>query len=94
MDVTREDVLHCAKLARLSLRDEEVEPLRQAMAQLLTRAEKLDALPLEDVPPMLHALALALPRREDEAGASFTQEEALANAPAQSHGHFVVPKVL
>ena len=94
MDVTREDVLHCAKLARLNLRDEEIEPLRQAMAQLLSRAEKLNALPLEDVPPMLHALALPLPRREDEVGASFTQEEALANAPAQSHGHFVVPKVL
>ena len=94
MEVTREDVLHCAKLARLSLRDEEIEPLRQAMAQLLSRAGKLDALPLEDVPPMLHALALPLPRREDEVGASFTQEEALANAPAQSHGHFVVPKVL
>ena len=94
MDVTREDVLHCAKLARLSLRDDEIEPLRQAMAQLLSRAEKLDALPLEDVPPMLHALAVPLPRREDEVGASFTQEEALSNAPAQSHGHFVVPKVL
>ena len=94
MEVTREDVLHCAKLARLSLRDEEIEPMRQAMAQLLTRAEKLNALPLEDVPPMLHALALALPRREDEVGPSLTQEAALANAPAQSHGHFVVPKVL
>jgi aspartyl-tRNA(Asn)/glutamyl-tRNA(Gln) amidotransferase subunit C len=94
MDVTREDVLHCAKLARLSLRDEEIEPLRQAMAQLLSRAEKLNALPLEDVPPMLHALALPLPRREDEIGPSLTQEAALSNAPAQSHGHFVVPKVL
>ncbi|HET6329541.1 MAG TPA: Asp-tRNA(Asn)/Glu-tRNA(Gln) amidotransferase subunit GatC [Holophagaceae bacterium] len=94
MNVTREDVLHCAKLARLSLRDEEIEPLRQAMVQLLSRAEKLDALPLEDVPPMLHALALPLPRREDEIGPSLTQEAALSNAPAQSHGHFVVPKVL
>lgn len=94
MDVTREDVLHCAKLARLSLREDEIEPLRRAMAQLLSRAEKLDALPLEGVEPMLHALQTALPRRGDEVGPSFTQAEALANAPAQSHGHFVVPKVL
>ena len=94
MEVTREDVLHCAKLARLSLRENEIEPLRQAMAQLLSRAEKLNALQLEDVPPMLHALSMTLPLREDEVGPSFTQEEALANAPAQSHGHFVVPKVL
>lgn len=94
MDVTRDDVLHCAKLARLSLREEEIEPMRQSMAQLLSRAEKLDTLSLEGVAPMLHALAVLLPRREDEVGASFSQEEALANAPAQSHGHFVVPKVL
>jgi aspartyl-tRNA(Asn)/glutamyl-tRNA(Gln) amidotransferase subunit C len=94
MDVTRDDVLHCAKLARLNLREEEIEPLRLAMAQLLSRAEKLDALALEGVEPMLHALAVPLPRREDDAHASLTQEEALANAPARSHGHFVVPKVL
>lgn len=94
MDVTRDDVLRCAKLARLSLRDEEIEPLRAAMAQLLTRAEKLDALPLDGVEPMLHALPLLLPRREDVPGACLSQDAALANAPAQSHGHFVVPKVL
>ena len=94
MDVTREDVLHCAKLARLSLREDEIEPMRLAMAQILGRAEKLAALDLDGVPPMLHALSAALPRRDDEPVPSFTQEQALANAPAQSHGHFVVPKVL
>ena len=94
MDVTREDVLRCARLARLSLREEEVEPLRQAMAQILGRAEALGALPLDGVPPMLHPLQLLLPRREDEPEPSFTQAQALANAPAQSHGHFSVPKVL
>ncbi|HZU52838.1 MAG TPA: Asp-tRNA(Asn)/Glu-tRNA(Gln) amidotransferase subunit GatC [Holophagaceae bacterium] len=94
MDVTREDVLHCAKLARLSLREDEIEPLRSSMAQLLSRAEKLDALPLDGIEPMLHALAVPLPRREDEVAPSLTQEQALANAPVQSHGHFVVPKVL
>ena len=94
MDVTRDDVLNCARLARLSLREEEIEPLRLAMVQILSRAEKLGALELDGVPPMLHALALELPRRDDEVGHSFTQAQALANAPAQSHGHFVVPKVL
>lgn len=94
MEVTREDVLHCAKLARLSLREDEIEPMRLAMAQILGRAEKLAALDLEGVPPMLHALSAALPCRDDEPGPSFTQDQALANAPAHSHGHFVVPKVL
>ena len=94
MEVTREDVLNCARLARLNLRDEEIEPLRLAMVQILGRAERLNELPLEGVPPMLHALSIPLPRREDEPGPSFTQEQALANAPDARKGHFAVPKVL
>lgn len=93
MDVTRDDVLRCAELARLSLREAEIEPMRQAMAQLLTHAASLDELDLEQVEPMLGGLAQA-PRREDLPNASFTQAEALANAPDQDRGQFVVPKVL
>lgn len=94
MEITRDDVLHCAQLARLSLQEDEIEPLRQAMMQMLSRAEKLDALDLEGVEPLFHPLDLTLPRRADVVGTSFTQDQALANAPVKSHGHFVVPKVL
>ena len=44
MDVTREDVLRCAKLAALSLREDEIEPMRAAMSQLLSHAERLNEL--------------------------------------------------
>jgi len=94
MDVTREDVLRCAALAHLNLREEEVEPMRLAMARMLTHAASLDELPLDEVEPMFQALAHPLPRREDEPRDTFTQTEALANAPEQDRGHFVVPKVL
>jgi aspartyl-tRNA(Asn)/glutamyl-tRNA(Gln) amidotransferase subunit C len=94
MDVTREDVLRCAALAHLSLREDEVEPMRLAMAQMLTHAASLDELPLDQVEPMLAGLDRPLPRREDEPRDTFTQAQALANAPAQDRGHFVVPKVL
>lgn len=93
MEVTREDVLRCAELARLSLREDEIEPMRQAMTQMLSHAASLDELDLEQVPPMLGGLAQA-PRREDLPTASFSQAEALANAPDQDRGQFVVPKVL
>ena len=92
MDITRDDVARCAKLAALSLREEEVEPLRAAMAQMLTHAQSLDTLDLEGVEP--YALDRPLPRREDESREGFTQAEALANAPESDRGHFVVPKVL
>ncbi|WP_243288802.1 Asp-tRNA(Asn)/Glu-tRNA(Gln) amidotransferase subunit GatC [Geothrix terrae] len=94
MDVTREDVLRCAALAHLSLREEEIEPMRLAMARMLTHAASLDDLPLDDVEPMFQALARPLPRREDEPWDTFTQAQALANAPQQDLGHFVVPRVL
>jgi len=94
MDVTRDDVLRCAQLACLSLQEEEIEPMRLAMSQLLSQAERLNELPLDDVEPMTHGLALSLPRREDVAVPWFSQEEALANAPEKAQGHFVVPKVL
>lgn len=94
MDVTREDVLRCAALAHLSLREDEIEPMRLAMAQMLTHAASLDELPLEPVEPLFQVLDRPLPRRADEPGASFSQTEALANAPEQDRGQFVVPKVL
>lgn len=94
MEVTREDVLRCAELTRLKLREEEVEPLRRDMALLLSHAESLDQLPLEGVEPTIHALDLPLPRREDVAREGLTQAEALANAPRAERGQFVVPKVL
>ncbi|HNX95384.1 MAG TPA: Asp-tRNA(Asn)/Glu-tRNA(Gln) amidotransferase subunit GatC [Holophaga sp.] len=94
MDVTREDVLRCAKLAALSLREDEIEPMRAAMSQLLSHAERLNELALDDVEPMTHGLPIQLPRRKDEAHPWFTSAEALANAPEQAEGHFVVPKVL
>lgn len=94
MEVTREDVLRCARLTRLSLQEEEVEPMREAMARMLTHASSLDELPLDAVAPMFAALSIPLPRREDEPREGLTQAEALANAPRQDQGQFVVPRVL
>ncbi len=94
MEVTREDVLRCAKLTSLRLSEAEIEPMRLAMTQMLSHAESLDALSLDAVAPTTHGLNLLLPRREDEVVDCFTQAQALANAPEQDQGYFVVPKVL
>jgi len=94
MDVTREDVLRCAALAHLSLGEDEIEPMRVAMTRMLTHAASLDELPLDQVEPMLAGLGRTLPRREDLPRDTFTQAQALANAPEQDRGYFVVPKVL
>jgi len=94
MEVTREDVLRCAKLTSLRLSEAEIEPMRLAMTQMLSHAESLNTLSLDGVEPTTHGLQLLLPRREDEAVDCFTQAQALANAPEHDKGHFVVPKVM
>jgi aspartyl-tRNA(Asn)/glutamyl-tRNA(Gln) amidotransferase subunit C len=94
MEVTREDVLRCAQLTRLSLREEEIEPLRRDMERILSHAQSLDALDLAGVEPTTHGIDLPLPRREDLPRPGLTQAEALANAPQAGDGCFLVPKVL
>ncbi len=94
MEVTREDVLRCARLTSLRLSEAEIEPMRLAMTQMLSHAESLNTLALDDVEPTTHGLQLILPRREDEIVECFTQAQALANAPEHDKGHFVVPKIL
>ena len=92
--VTREDVIHCAKLAALDLAEEEIESLRKDMEQLLTFAKRLDGVDLGDAEPFMHLSEPELRRREDLAVQGLTQEEALANAPENNRGYFVVPKIL
>jgi len=92
--VTREDVLHCAKLAALKLEEAEIEPLRNDMEQLLLFAKRLDELDLSEADIAMHIVEPKLRRREDIAADGLTQAEALANAPEHDIGCFVVPKIL
>lgn len=94
MDVTRDDVLRCARLAHLRLEEGEVEPLRKDMEALLNHAASLDRLDLAGIEPAGHPLGLAAPRRADEPMESLSQAEALGNAPRHDAAHFLVPKVL
>lgn len=94
MQVSREEVLHCAKLVHLKLEESEIEPMRLDMERLLNHAQSLNELDLENVEPTLHGLELPLLRRPDVAVPFFTQKEALQNAPKQDKGYFLVPKVM
>ncbi|HOD32088.1 MAG: Glutamyl-tRNA(Gln) amidotransferase subunit C [Acidobacteria bacterium ADurb.Bin340] len=94
MDVTRDDVLRCARLTGLNLQEAEIEPLRRDMERLLTHAQSLQELDLEGVPPLLHPHVQACPRRPDVVEPSLTQAQALADAPDQDRGCFRVPRAL
>jgi len=91
MAITREQVLHVARLARLDLRDDEVERLTGELGAILDAVSKVSELDLADVPPTSHPLDLVNVWAEDEPHASLPLEDVLANAPAAERGLIRVP---
>jgi aspartyl-tRNA(Asn)/glutamyl-tRNA(Gln) amidotransferase subunit C len=92
------DVRHVAKLAHLEITDEEVAIYTPQLAEIVKYVEQLNELETDSVEPAIGGLTLEGEKtptiREDVAADSFTQEEALSEAPAAVSGHFQVPKVL
>ncbi len=93
MAITRDDVLHVARLARLELSDEEVERFGGQLSAILDAVGKVSELDLEDVPPTSHPLDLVNVFGEDVPRPCLSREEALANAPDPEDGFFGVPPV-
>ena len=94
MTVTVKDVDHVSALAHLKFSEEEREQLVDQLNAILAYMEKLNTLDTTAVDPTSHVLRLKNVFRDDEAGTSLSQEEALQNAPASDRGHFTVPKVI
>lgn len=91
MAISRDEVLHVARLARLALTDEEVERLGAQLNAILEAVGKVAELDLEGVEPTAHPLDLVNVVAEDEPHESLSVEEALANAPDREEGFFKVP---
>jgi aspartyl-tRNA(Asn)/glutamyl-tRNA(Gln) amidotransferase subunit C len=89
--ISRDEVLHVARLARLALTDEEIERLGAQLNAILEAVGKVAELDLEGVEPTAHPLALVNVWVDDEPQPSLTAEEALANAPDREAGFFRVP---
>ena len=91
MPITREEVLHVAKLARLELTDDEVERLTEQLGAILEAVSKVSELDLSDVPPTSHPLELVNAWAADEPRPSLALDEVFANAPAREGDLFKVP---
>lgn len=92
--LTREEVLHIARLARIQLTEEEVELYREQLGRLLDYFKKLEELDTSGVEPTSHVLEVENVLRSDEPRPSVSQEEALRNAPAKRDGYFEVPQAI
>jgi aspartyl-tRNA(Asn)/glutamyl-tRNA(Gln) amidotransferase subunit C len=94
MALTREEVLHVAKLARLSLGPEEIEVFTRQLNDILAYVEKLQELDTEGVPPLAHVIPMFNVFREDVVKEGLARDIALENAPAREEGAFVVPRII
>ena len=81
MAITREEVLHVARLARLELSEEEVERFREQLSAILEAVSKVSELDLSDVPPTSHPLEIANAWAEDVPRPCLPLDEVFANAP-------------
>lgn len=89
--ISRDEVLHVARLARLELTDEEVERFGEQLSAILEAVGKVAELDLSGVEPTSHPLDLVNVWAEDEPRPSLSVEEALANAPDREGPFFEVP---
>jgi aspartyl-tRNA(Asn)/glutamyl-tRNA(Gln) amidotransferase subunit C len=91
--IDREEVLHVARLARLALGEEEIEPIARELSAVLDHVAKIGELSLEHVPPTTHVVELTGALRADEPRPCLPREVALEQAPAVADDGFLVPSL-
>ncbi len=89
--IDRDEVLHVARLARLRLADEEIEPMARELSAVLDHVAKIAELNLDGVQPTTHVAELTGRLRADEPRESLPREVVLSQAPAVSAEGFLVP---
>jgi aspartyl-tRNA(Asn)/glutamyl-tRNA(Gln) amidotransferase subunit C len=94
VSLSRSEVEHVAKLARLSLTEEELSLFEEQLSKILDHAQTVTALDTEGVNPTFSTMPLLNVFRPDQVVPPMTQEDALANAPAPEEGYFRVPRIL
>lgn len=94
MKISRQEVEHVSRLARLALNDKELDSLTGEMDAILGYVEQLNTLNTDDIVPTAHAVPMENAFRADDVKPSFTIEQALANAPDASEEAFRVRRVI
>ncbi len=94
MKISRADVEHVSRLARLALSDDELDALTHDMAAILDYVEQLNTLDTDDILPTSHAVPMENAFRPDVIKPSLTSEEALDNAPDAAGTMFRVRRVI
>ncbi|AWB09969.1 aspartyl/glutamyl-tRNA(Asn/Gln) amidotransferase subunit C [Thermodesulfobium acidiphilum] len=92
--IDKETILHVANLARLELKDSEVESLKEDLGKILNYFITLNDVNTDDVEPTFHPFPINNVFREDIVKKSFPVEEILSNAPDRTLTYFLVPRIV
>ena len=93
--VTEKDVRDIATYTRIALSDEQLPQMTKDLNDIIDSLKPITEYDLEGVEPTFHPIgSLSNVMREDVETASFSQEEALSNAPKQQDGYFLIPAIL
>lgn len=94
MAVSPDDVLKIAQLARLRVDVSELDAFTARMNTILDYVALLDEVPTDGVEPLYHVIETGNVLRDDVPRRTFTQDEALSNAPSHDDEFFLVPRVI
>jgi aspartyl-tRNA(Asn)/glutamyl-tRNA(Gln) amidotransferase subunit C len=94
MPISRDEVSHLARLARLALADDELDHLAAQLDVIISAVARVQEVAAEGIPPTTHALPLSNVFRPDETVPCLTAVAALAGAPAVEEQRFRVPRIL
>ncbi len=94
MSVDKETVRKVARLARIAVPEEKLEPMAEELNGILNWIEQLNEVDIEDVEAMTTPVKMAMAQRKDVVTDGDIRDKVLANAPKTEDGFFVVPKVV
>ena len=94
MSVDTKTVRHIARLARIALKDEQVEPMVNELNNILAWVQQLEEVDVAGVPPLTSVVEQSLKMREDVVTEGGQADALMANAPQSEENFFVVPRVV
>jgi aspartyl-tRNA(Asn)/glutamyl-tRNA(Gln) amidotransferase subunit C len=92
--ITRDEVAHLARLARLAVTEQELDVFAGQLGVILGAVARVQEVAAADIPPTSHAVPLTNVMRPDELRPCLDRHAVLAAAPAAEEGRFLVPRIL
>jgi len=91
--ISKKDVEHVAKLARIELSEEETEKFTKQLGDIIKYVDQLNEVDTKGIEPMAHPYPLVNITRKDVVNHKISKDELLKNAPEEENSFFKVPKI-